>query len=345
MTLFIHATNIHSGGGAGLLTAILKELKKQGRDGVLLVDSRFPLTSDSLGNMKIIRVAPSLAARLKAEWRLSRMAGGDDQVFSVGNLPPLIQARAATTLFLQNRYLVDQVSTRNFSWRIRLRIAVERIWLRRRIEKVDRIIVQTPSMAKLVRRVFGKKAEVVPFTGYDDAEAGKQAVSGQSPPAAEYDFVYIATGEPHKNHVILFEAWEILAGESICPSLCVTLSPELYPGLVDLFDRVREKGGVVHNVGQVSREEVEKIYRRSRAMIFPSTLESFGLPLLEAKAAGLPILASELDFVRDVVEPAQTFDPSSGMSIARAVKRFLGIESRASDLCTAGDLLQKLARP
>jgi hypothetical protein len=44
---------------------------------------------------------------------------------------------------------------------------------------------------------------------------------------------------------------------------------------------------------------------------------------MEAQAAGLPILAAELDFVRDVCEPTVTFDPHSARSIARAVERFL----------------------
>ena len=39
--------------------------------------------------------------------------------------------------------------------------------------------------------------------------------------------------------------------------------------------------------------------------------ESFGLPLLEASSIDLPIIASESDYVRDVCEPAQTFDPNS----------------------------------
>ena len=63
---------------------------------------------------------------------------------------------------------------------------------------------------------------------------------------------------------------------------------------------------------------------RSKALIFPSLAESFGLPLVEAQEFNKPILASELDFVRDVCSPVDTFDPKSSLSIARAVKRFLG---------------------
>ena len=65
------------------------------------------------------------------------------------------------------------------------------------------------------------------------------------------------------------------------------------------------------------------LYASAGALVFPSLGESFGLPLIEARQAGLSILAPELDYVRDVCEPAQTFDPQSATSIARAVKRFL----------------------
>ncbi len=67
-----------------------------------------------------------------------------------------------------------------------------------------------------------------------------------------------------------------------------------------------------------------RLYLRAGALIYPSFSESLGLPLLEAQAAGLPVLASERDYVRDLLEPDETFDPASPLSIARAVKRHPG---------------------
>jgi glycosyltransferase involved in cell wall biosynthesis len=55
-------------------------------------------------------------------------------------------------------------------------------------------------------------------------------------------------------------------------------------------------------------------------------MESLGLPLIEARREGLPVLAAELDYVRDVIDPDEAFDPYSKISIARAVKRFLGLD-------------------
>jgi hypothetical protein len=49
------------------------------------------------------------------------------------------------------------------------------------------------------------------------------------------------------------------------------------------------------------------------------------LPLIEAHEAGVDILASEMDFVRDVVDPVQSFNPFSPISIAKSVKRYLKV--------------------
>jgi hypothetical protein len=61
--------------------------------------------------------------------------------------------------------------------------------------------------------------------------------------------------------------------------------------------------------------------------------------LIEARQANLPVLASELDFVRDVLDPEQTFDPESSISIARAVKRFMGVNEQPLPLLDAARFL------
>jgi glycosyltransferase involved in cell wall biosynthesis len=96
------------------------------------------------------------------------------------------------------------------------------------------------------------------------------------------------------------------------------------------------------NRGNVGRGELQELYRQTRALIYPSDFESLGLPLIEARCAGLSILASERDYVRDVVDPEETFDPNSPVSIARAVKRFLEIPEQSLPVMNARDYLAKL---
>ena len=140
----------------------------------------------------------------------------------------------------------------------------------------------------------------------------------------EWDFVYVADGEAHKNHRSLLAAWQLLAQEGLRPSLALTLGSRDKALIRQIEAASVSAGLLITNLGQMPRDDVLALYANASAMIFPSTSESFGLPLVEAAHLGLPIIASELDFVRDVCIPAQTFDPVSPVSVARAVKRFMG---------------------
>ena len=72
--------------------------------------------------------------------------------------------------------------------------------------------------------------------------------------------------------------------------------------------------------------------------------QRWGVALIEARQAGLPVLASELDYVRDVLDPEQTFDPESAVSIARAVKRFLGLQEEPLPLQDAARFIEHLLK-
>ena len=103
------------------------------------------------------------------------------------------------------------------------------------------------------------------------------------------------------------------------------------------YDRLVNESGIIiaknlniKNVGHISRSDVLNILSSSSALIFPSLAETLGIPLLEATALGVPIVASEFDYVRDIASPIETFNPHSPVSIADAVQRFVGFE-RALD--------------
>ena len=65
---------------------------------------------------------------------------------------------------------------------------------------------------------------------------------------------------------------------------------------------------------------------KCEAVIYPSYCESFGIPLIEAQKSKTPIISSELDYVRDVCVPVETFDPNSPKSISNAVLRYLDMD-------------------
>lgn len=341
--LYVHATNVHQGGGRSLLLSIIRTLAGSTAT-VYLLDSRMTLPEGTPESASMKRVPPSVWRRMKAERWLTRNATAEDTVLCFGNLPPLFKLRARTLVFVQNRYLIDDAGLGGFPLRVRLRLSIERLWLSAKMAHADGFAVQTPTMKRLLEaRTAGRiPARVLPFIAEPKGYA-RSAAPQLSSADKEHDFVYIASGESHKNHRRLFEAWCLLAEEGLFPSLCVTLDAIRFASLCDELETMKQQHGIkVSNAGEMAHREVLAIYRKAGAAIYPSTFESFGLPLLEARQAGLPVLASEMDYVRDVLDPEQTFDPGSALSIARAVKRSMGKEEPALPLLDAKGFLERI---
>lgn len=317
--LVVHAPNVHVGGGRELLTSLLQAADAR-RDFVALLDARFASGMALRANASILSVRPTLKDRLAAEWRLRSIAGPDCRVLCFGNLPPLFRLRARVYLYLQNRYLIGDAPLRQWPLPARVRLTFERWWLATFLRNADVIIVQTNTMRALVRERFGRDARVAPFLPEDTVTgAAKRAA-----PAEPDVFLYVASGEPHKNHLRLLEAWRILGEGGLRPKLWLTLDPLRYGSLLRKVEHAASVHGLtIENFGNLSREALADLYSQAAALIYPSTLESYGLPLIEARAAGLPLITGELDYVRDIVDPEETFDPDSALSIARAVKRYL----------------------
>jgi glycosyltransferase involved in cell wall biosynthesis len=338
--LFIHATNVHLGGGRSLLLALLKSLDDRVTF-VLSLDERMPIPEGMADNVQIKRVKPSVIERFKAEKWLSRHVASEDIVLCFGNLPPLFKLSGHTAVFVQNRYLIDDVKLNGFVVKERLRITIERLWLSSKMSNVSEFVVQTPTMKRLLEKIIRKNIpiRVLPFVAEPKGYA-RQLAQVKVQDEIVYDFVYVASGLPHKNHRRLIEAWCLLAEEGLFPSLCMTLDEAHFVGLCSGIEEMRQQYGLkVNNAGELPHQDVLALYKRAGALIYPSTFESFGLPLIEARQASLSILAPELDYIRDILDPEEVFDPESSVSIARAVKRFIGVDEQVLPLLNAREFI------
>jgi glycosyltransferase involved in cell wall biosynthesis len=162
---------------------------------------------------------------------------------------------------------------------------------------------------------------VAPFLAEGLPAPPAPAPPAPAPPGPPLRLFYPADGVAHKNHARLLKAMALLAREGVAVRLELTLPPhEVAARLAALA----LPADLATGTGPIGREAVLARIAEADALIFPSLTESFGLPLLEARAAGTPIIAAERDYVRDVCAPAETFDPLSARSIADAVRRLAG---------------------
>ena len=302
LDLIINAYNIPGGGGAKLLRGILecdalKKLKVK-----LLLDKRFSYS----GNQNADFIKNTFADRLKAEWSLFKGSKTAKKVLCLGNLPPMFPLKAQTFLFIQNKYLVSKHPIDDFSLFARNRIRLERFWLKLFKGNVDQFIVQTKHMQDALEKNLGVPKEKIKVLTFDAASVDMSLKSVNEGKLSQ--FLYVASGEPHKNHSLLLQAWKRAVEKNPHLKLSLTISQGDHPDIQG-----------VDYLGSISSSELEQVYKTHDALIFPSLLESLGLPLIEAMSHQMTIAASDLDFVHELLTPSVTFNPYKADDIVNAL--------------------------
>lgn len=141
-------------------------------------------------------------------------------------------------------------------------------------------------------------------------------------PAKPY-FIYIATIEPRKNHLLLLKLWRTLAAElgANTPKLVLVGQRGWNTGsIADMLDRSEGIKGHVQEHNGLPDDAMETLLVDARALLFPAFAEGFGLPLAEALARGVPAVCSDLPALREVGGQAPEYlDPLDGPGWRRAI--------------------------
>ncbi len=147
---------------------------------------------------------------------------------------------------------------------------------------------------------------------------------------------YPANFWPHKNHVNLLHAFKILLAKR--PNLGLVLT-----GSDDGGGSVRAKIqalGIEKNTflpGYVDRSVLVELYRRASALTFVSRFEGFGIPILEAFHAGIPVVTSRAGSCEEIAGGAAVIvDPLDPSSIATGIDRVLSDAPLREQLIAAG---------
>jgi glycosyltransferase involved in cell wall biosynthesis len=142
--------------------------------------------------------------------------------------------------------------------------------------------------------------------------------------APEPFLLCVSTLHPHKNIDRLLRVFASLASRH--PDLKLVLAG-MRGFHAEAIDRAIARLGLQDRVrltGWLAREQLLELYRRAHACVYPSTFEGFGLPVLEAMAAGIPTACSAIDPLREIAgEWAVLFDPHDDAAMARALLKVI----------------------
>ena len=127
-------------------------------------------------------------------------------------------------------------------------------------------------------------------------------------------FTILGTIEPRKNHLLLLTLWRQMAAAGQAPQLLVIGKRGwMNDNIVALLDDCAAIQPYVTEASGLTDGEIAAALRASSAMLFPSFAEGLGIPMLEAHAAGLPVIASNLPALREIAAEDTVFlDPLDG---------------------------------
>lgn len=320
--LIIFAPNIKVGGGLVLLKALINQMPQNLN--VLYILNESLKNTFKLDTVRF--VSSSLLGRIKAEILVKKLSRQSENVFCFHGSPTLFATKCRQSIYIQNALLIEPIIKKSYSINTRVRLWVESALLKLKLHDMACCYVQTITMKKRLIRFCENKNLQVPNILIKPLMPNFNEQYKAESLDKEIDFIYPADHQPHKNLENLFLAWEMLAENGIRPCLVVTLDDNTFQTLKKTI-RFEEMRVNILNYGVTNYENMQKLYQKAKVLIFPSLLESFGLPLMEASQMGLEILASDKDFVYDVCNPTDTFDPDSVQSIVSAVKRFKDVKT------------------
>lgn len=121
-------------------------------------------------------------------------------------------------------------------------------------------------------------------------------------PSADTYFVFVSTIEPRKNHLMLLKVWERLAAQlgALAPKLIIIGQHGWHcSDVTHLLTHSAALKTLVTHVPACSDALMTRYLVHARALLFPSFAEGFGMPVIEALAHGVPVIANDLPVYRE----------------------------------------------
>ena len=190
--------------------------------------------------------------------------------------------------------------------------------VRRHAADADRVVVPSHHTGRLVRTELG-----VPEDRIIICPNGAPAWPARAQPAYAGPILFVGSLEPRKNVPALVRAYGLLASRRAVPRLILAgrASPRT---LRDLGPLDVGPSGKVDLLGYVDSARRYALYAGASMLVLPSLDEGFGLPLVEAMAVGVPVVASTRGAIPEVVGNAGTLvEPDDIDGLAAAMSRIL----------------------
>lgn len=224
------------------------------------------------------------------------------------------------------------------AWRV-----LYRLGLRAAARRADVIVVPSEATAAELRAATGVAADRVAVTPLAAAptssaagpDRGDDRLAGVTFP--ERYVLAVGTIEPRKNLVRLIRGYRRAVAGAGLPHALVLAGPSGWRADEVLRELRPGEPGRIVLVGALGAADLEAAYAGADVVAYPSLHEGFGLPVLEAMARGVPVVASSTSSIPEVAgDAALLVDPRSADLIGDAIAQVLRDPDLATRLAAAG---------
>lgn len=324
--ILIDALYINSFGGKSILELLVKRILGREVKYHFIFDSR--LKSNLIHKIKSSDYTFVEASHKKRKEFYLRRANNFSCILCLSNVPPPIQTSVKTYIYFHNILLLKPLH-----WPIHIKNRVTNLlkffYIKYYNKESYNWIVQTSHTRKLLLESIKIKNDrihtypILPKKNILIDQINKSK-----------NFVYISSSVSHKNHERLLNAFILAANKTVKQiKLHLTLdegklSKKIYPNNLKIECH-----------GTLSEDGVNELYNSCEFVIYPSLVESFGLPLIEATNHGCKVIASDLPYVHEIIKPSLLFDPYNIDSIALSIETALNSKSlRSSEILINNEL-------
>lgn len=250
-------------------------------------------------------------------------------LFSPANIGPFFHDNQVVTIHDASVFAFPQAYS--FSFRLKYRITIKRLGkIARRIITVSefskRELIHYCQMRPEIFEVIPLGSEHFACITPDGSILSRSALLGK-----KY-FLGVSSQSPHKNLHNLIEAFRKLKRDDV---ELVLVGGKF--GRVFQSSKLNLPDHTVH-LGYINDAELNALYQHAVGYVFPSFYEGFGLPVLEAMAAGCPVICSNAASLPEVGGEAVLYcNPNSPENIAKQMKFLLENDALRKSLSIKGE--------
>lgn len=345
---------LYGGGGAlsniiMLLQAIARCYPEDSIDVVCSPDSGL----NKLGTLPNVSIV-HFGEERRQEWHRMRLNGyrlrslararKADVLWSL-NLSSYIPVGIPTVLSINNPHQVYPIEVTRFHPRNAVAVRALRSLFRLALRRSDAAITQT----ELMKQYVGTWAPDLPIhvipKAVENADESKAAplppeIQARLAPrtaARPFTFLFVSTNSPHKNHVILIEAFDVLRRRGVDARVMLTLDDEQIEQIGRAMAKELIASGHVIPVGWVEKRYLRAFYDEADACVMPSILESLSSAHIEAMQWGKPQITADVPFAHDICGDAAIYvDAHAANAWADAVELLMNDPARRAELVRNG---------